>query len=330
MTRSCSPVAPEKIAAKTRKNGHRQREAHRQRAAIAHEVEQHRAEDDAAHASSSRPATRKKTPRSPGSRRRTSATGTPAVAEAPAERRERVEAPRRAARTTSARVAPGGEALGRESGARRVVARLGGERARAARGARRRPVHELRERALGANAAVDEDADAVGQLRRLVEVVGREQDRHAARTQLAQQLVDPLARGGVDADRRLVEQQHVGPVQRAGGEVDAPLHARPRAWRPGSSARSARPVQRESLGDGGPDLAARQAREAREQREVLAHRQVGVEGDLLRHQPEPPAQAAVAARVAAGSRTSPASSRRRPQIARTRLVLPAPFGPSSA
>ena len=60
------------------------------------------------------------------------------------------------------------------------------------------------------------DPDPVGERGRLVHVVRREDERHAAVAQLAQPVPDEEARRRVEAGRRLVEEEHLRRVhQRA-------------------------------------------------------------------------------------------------------------------
>ena len=69
-------------------------------------------------------------------------------------------------------------------------------------------------------AAVDQH-DAVGERVGLLEVLGRQQQRHALRDERADRRPHDLAAAGVEARGRLVEHEHVRGVDQAGGEVDA-------------------------------------------------------------------------------------------------------------
>ena len=70
-----------------------------------------------------------------------------------------------------------------------------------------------------------DDADAVGVLG-LVEVVGREEDRRAVGVaDLAQVVPQAAPAHGVEAGRRLVEEQHAGPVHEAADDLELALHA---------------------------------------------------------------------------------------------------------
>ena len=76
-------------------------------------------------------------------------------------------------------------------------------------------VAELGEQALGRVQADDlplvHDRDAVAELARLLEVVGREQDRDVqAVTQAGDQIEQLVSDARIQTDRRLVEEQHLG------------------------------------------------------------------------------------------------------------------------
>ena len=81
-------------------------------------------------------------------------------------------------------------------------------------------------RALGDDLAVVDDADPVGELVGLLEVLRGEEDRHAELLVEPAHLV-PHARPAhrVEPGGRLVEEQDVGVVHERGGEVEASLHA---------------------------------------------------------------------------------------------------------
>ena len=168
--------------------------------------------------------------------------------------------------------------------------------AQLARGAEGR-LHQLRESPLGAKASIDEDADPIGQLRGLIEVVGREEDRHPLPAESAQQVVDPLPRLRIDARGGLVEEQDVGAMEGAGGEVDAALHP-PGERRDAARRRDrSRPVHARARVVASSDLAAGQAGQAAQDLEVLADRQIRVERDLLGDEAEAAAQGRIEARV---------------------------------
>jgi hypothetical protein len=74
------------------------------------------------------------------------------------------------------------------------------------------------------SAAVD-DADAVAEPLGLLHVVRRVEHGHALRRQRLDRLEDRVARLGVDADGRLVEDQQLRVVQQADADVEPALHA---------------------------------------------------------------------------------------------------------
>ena len=87
-----------------------------------------------------------------------------------------------------------------------------------ARGARA----ELARGALGQDAAVLDDRHAVGQCLRLVEVVRGEQDRLAEVAQRAHDVPGVAPRGGVEAGRRLVEEDQLRVADQRQREVQPP------------------------------------------------------------------------------------------------------------
>ena len=119
-----------------------------------------------------------------------------------------------------------------------------------------------------------------------------------------------------------------GLMQDAAGDVQPALRMPPENCLTDSFARSASPVCSSAQSTCLRELRPR-ARAAAERLEILARRQQRIERDLLRHDAElgrrlPAVEHAVEQRI------SPPSSRTRPAIARISVVLPAPFGPSSA
>ena len=72
---------------------------------------------------------------------------------------------------------------------------------------------------------VIDDRDAIAQRLDLLHVVGRVEHRHAVGAERAHGLEDVVAALRIDADGRLVEDQQLGAVEQAGGEVEPPLHA---------------------------------------------------------------------------------------------------------
>ena len=92
------------------------------------------------------------------------------------------------------------------------------------------PRHLIR-RALHHDPAVGQIDDAPAALR-LVHVMGRHQDRQAVRRHVVDQVPELAARLGVDAGRRLVEQQQLRLVQDAGGQRQPLLPAARQLRRP--------------------------------------------------------------------------------------------------
>ena len=73
--------------------------------------------------------------------------------------------------------------------------------------------------------ALVDDADPVGHLLGFVDVMGGEDDRHAASRSDAHHLPHVLAQLDIDARRRLVEKQDLRLVRQRLGDQHAPLHA---------------------------------------------------------------------------------------------------------
>ena len=85
---------------------------------------------------------------------------------------------------------------------------------------------ELARRALGDDLAVVDDRDAVGQLVGLLQVLGAEQDRRAARHQRADDVPHLVARARVEPGRGLVEEHQLRRDHDARGDVQPPASAR--------------------------------------------------------------------------------------------------------
>ena len=80
-------------------------------------------------------------------------------------------------------------------------------------------------RAVGDGAAVVEHDDVVGQPVGLLEVLRGEDDRGAVADELAQHLPQVAAAARVEPGGRLVEEQHLGRGDEAGGQVEPAAHA---------------------------------------------------------------------------------------------------------
>ena len=74
-------------------------------------------------------------------------------------------------------------------------------------------------------AALGDDADAVGHLLGLFQIMGGQDDRHALAAQIAHDLPHLAAQGHVDAGGRFVQKQHLGLVRQRLGDQHAALHA---------------------------------------------------------------------------------------------------------
>ena len=143
-------------------------------------------------------------------------------------------------------------------------------------------------RALGDERPVEDEGQAVALLG-LVHVVRRHEHRHAPlRGELVDQVPEEPPAAGVDAARRLVEEEQLRLVQERGGE----RHALPLAGREGLGHRSARsdsnPRRAASVRD--PLLQPRglEAVDRAEEAQVLLDREVEVERELLAHVAEAP------------------------------------------
>ena len=79
-------------------------------------------------------------------------------------------------------------------------------------------------RPLGDDLAAVDDADVVGELVGLLQVLGGEEDRGALVVERPHLLPDRLAADRVEAGGRLVEEEHAGFVDERGGEVESALH----------------------------------------------------------------------------------------------------------
>ncbi len=143
-------------------------------------------------------------------------------------------------------------------------------------------------RPLGDDAAVVDHGDAVGELVGLFEVLRRQQHGRAAGHEEADDLPDLAPAAGVEAGRRLVEEEEVRRAEEARGDVEPPPHAA------GERLDLAPGGLGEVEGDeqvGSPPLRVRprEAEQAGQQHEVLHPRQVLVHGGKLPGQADPAA-----------------------------------------
>ena len=180
--------------------------------------------------------------------------------------------------------------------------------------------------------AVVDDRDAVAEVLRLFHVVRRVEHARAGARLLAHELEQPHAALRIDADRRLVEQQHLGPVHDAAAEVEAALHAAAEAL-DRLLARDRRGPTRSSTSRDALRRARRRAgrRPRPSKRRFSARGQVLVERELLRHDAELRAAPRSASRddvVPDARATRPDVGGSRPEMQPMVVDLPAPFGPS--
>ena len=144
---------------------------------------------------------------------------------------------------------------------------------------------ELPRRPVGDDPAVVDDHDAVGQLVGLVEVLGGEEQGHAAGHQLADDVPHADPAGGVEPGGRLVEEEHRRSGHEPGRQVETPPHAA------GVTRQDAvgRIGQVELLEEfGGPSLGVRPAQAAQlsDHDEVLAAGQQAVHRGVLGGHPD--------------------------------------------
>ena len=187
------------------------------------------------------------------------------------------------------------------------------------------------------DAALVQDGDAVGELQRLVLVVGDEDGGVAGRVvELAQPAAQLLAHLGVERAERLVEQQHPRLDRERAGQRDALALAAGElagiAVLPGPSSwtRSSRSV------DAAADLALRPGALAprphpQAEGDVVEHGHVAEQRVVLEDEADMAlAHGAGAWRPRRRTARAPASACSSPAMMRSSVVLPEPDGPSSA
>ncbi len=152
--------------------------------------------------------------------------------------------------------------------------------------ARRVGADQLERRALGDDHALVHDHQSVAELLGLVHVVRGEDHRHALLLEPEEPVPDDVACLRVEAGRRLVEQQHLGPVDQGPRDRQPALHAAGEVL-DHRVALLGQLHELEQLVDPLPDLLARQPEVAAVDVEVVADGQLGVEGVLLRADPDP-------------------------------------------
>ena len=176
---------------------------------------------------------------------------------------------------------------------------------------------------------VDDHADAVGERGRVAEVVGHDDRREP---QLGEQVLEvgahARARVRVERRQRLVEQQDAGVARERAGERDALALA----------ARDVPGLLVREVGDAEALEQPVDARSPRPRRRRRSRRTVmcGNSAYSWKTRPTDRASGGRSTRAAASNQTSspsairPRSGRRRPAIARSTVLLPAPDGPTRA
>ena len=102
-----------------------------------------------------------------------------------------------------------------------------------------------RRRALD-HAAAMQQHDLAGEPSRLAEIVRRHHDLDAARGDRADDVLDRLGRGGIEARGRLVEKQHLRVARQRAGKRQPLLLAAGQAAAPAARASAARPTSASS------------------------------------------------------------------------------------
>ncbi len=139
--------------------------------------------------------------------------------------------------------------------------------------------------ALGDDPRLVHDHEPVAQLLRLVHVVGRQDERHAALLESVEAIPEQVARLRVEAGRRLVEEQQLGLVDERAGDRQAALH--PARHVLDLVARPLRELgEVEQLVGAAGAFRAAEAEVPAVDHEVLADRELVVERVLLGHDAE--------------------------------------------
>jgi hypothetical protein len=122
--------------------------------------------------------------------------------------------------------------------------------------------------AFGDDLPAVEEGDAVGEGVGLLQVLGGEEDGDAAADQFTDVVPDLAAAAGIEARRRLVEEDQLGASQQGHGQVEAAAHA-PRVGRRRLVRRLGEAEAAEQLGDAGGCLALGDVVQVGHQHEVL-------------------------------------------------------------
>ena len=142
----------------------------------------------------------------------------------------------------------------------------------------------------GDEPAARDERDLVARLG-LVEVLGRDQQRPALVAQAMELIPDPAAQERIDARRRLVEEQQRRIVDERAGQLEPSLHpARQPAGAPAADVPQV--DQLEDLAGPPPARAPQHPEQRRDEIDVLADRQVRVQGERLGHVADPLARLA--------------------------------------
>ena len=164
----------------------------------------------------------------------------------------------------------------------------------------------------------------------LVHVMRRDEQRHVLLGELEEQVPQVAPRHRIDPGRRLIEEDQPGLVQQGTGQGQPllpPAGERVRRASPGAA--QAHPIDQLLLAM--PRTGRRQPVDARVEVEVLLRRQVLVEGELLRHVPDPRAHGLrIAHRVMAQHPGRSRCQRDQPAEGADQRGLARPVGPEQA
>ena len=180
--------------------------------------------------------------------------------------------------------------------------------------------------ARGGQPTGDHDQDLGADALDLLEDVRREEDRSSGRGHLAEQIHHRQALAWIHAVERLVEQQHLRVVDERSGDLDPLAHALGVGADRRGPAASSRPTRLDRRSRG--RVAVGQALQPGVEADVLEAGQERVDGLAFRHQPDLAVDRRIACGLRPRTRTVPADGARKPASMWSRVVLPAPLGPS--
>ena len=141
--------------------------------------------------------------------------------------------------------------------------------------------HEAQRAVRRDDAAVVEKDDAAAEALRFFHVVSAVQDGRTVFREARDGIEDPLARLGIDADGRFIQENDARPMEDSAREIQAAEHP-PGETVDGLVGAPFESDERQGLVGRPPRLAAAEALQAREEREVLPRRERWVDGYLLR------------------------------------------------